>query len=134
MILDDPGLGCENRDMDASGAHGEEVVATSDLDHAAMSQRDNRSTVIATSASLSPEIPERDNGTTLDGEGRLRLSLPEDSIVSPSDKRSRSPNGLDRADCRGSDWIFDVFAEDDSETEGVGFEVPEASPVFLLLA
>lgn len=49
--------------------------------------------------------------------------MQEDFIASSSDKRSRSLSGSGRADGRGSDWVFDVFAEDDGETEGDGSPV-----------
>ncbi|KAF7510191.1 hypothetical protein GJ744_007090 [Endocarpon pusillum] len=118
MIVDNPGLGCENTDMDADGAdHADKVAAKSGLGDAAILQYDNRST-IATSPSFSPEIPESDSGTTLDGERQLHSPLQEDPIANPSGKRSRSLSGSDRPDGRGSDWVFDVFAEDGSEGDG----------------
>jgi hypothetical protein len=119
MILDNPGLGCENTDRDAGGAYMDKVVANTDLDDAAMLQCNNHS-AIATSTSFSPGIPESDNRTILDGERQLHSSLQRDSIASPSGKRSRSLSVLERAKGRGSDWVFDVFAEDDSATEGDG--------------
>jgi hypothetical protein len=54
----------------------------------------------------------------IDGERHLHPSLQGDSIASPSGKRSRRLSGSDRADGRGSDWVFDVFAEDDTGTDG----------------
>jgi hypothetical protein len=44
----------------------------------------------------------------------------EDSIVIPSGKQSRSISGSDRANGCGSDWVSDVFAENNSGTEGDG--------------
>jgi hypothetical protein len=95
------------------------VVANSDLDDAAMPQGDDCSAIV-TFNSFSSEIPESDSGATLDEEGQLHPSVQGDFIASPSCKRSRSLNGSDRADGRGSDWVFDVFAEDDGGTEGDG--------------
>jgi hypothetical protein len=101
-------------DRDAGGAvYMGEVVAKSDLNGAAMLQYDDRST-IATFTSFSPEIPESDSGATLDEERQLYPSLQGDSTASPSGKRSHSLSGLGRTDGRDSDWVFDVFAEDDS--------------------
>jgi hypothetical protein len=119
MIVDNPELGCENTDKNTGGAHVDEVAVTPDLDDAAMLQCDNHP-AIATSTFSSPKIPESDNGAPFNGERQLYSPLQEDSIASPSGKRSRSLSGSDRADGRGSDWVFDVFAEDDSGTEGDG--------------
>lgn len=73
MIVDNPGLECENMDMGAGGAQVDEVVANFDLDGAAMLKWHNHS-VIATPTSSSPEIPESDNGTTLNGKRQLYSS------------------------------------------------------------
>jgi hypothetical protein len=43
-----------------------------------------------------------------------------DPIPGPSGKRSRSLSGSGRANDRDSDWVFNVFAEDDGGTEGDG--------------
>jgi hypothetical protein len=116
----DPGLGSENTDGDAGGAaQMGEVVANSELDDASISQDDDRS-AIAISASFSPEIPESDSGAMLDEEGQLHPPVQGDSIASSYGKRSRGLSGSDRPDGRGSDWVFDVFAEDDGGTEGDG--------------
>lgn len=118
MTVDNPDLRGGNTDGDAGGAaHTGEIVANSDLDDAAMLQCENRST-IATSTSFSLEIPESDSGATLNEESQLHSPLREDPIANPCGKRSRSLSGSDRADGRGNDWVFNVFAEDDSETEG----------------
>ena len=86
MTVDNPGVGGKNTDRDAGGAaHTGEVVASSDLDDAAMLPRDNRS-AIATSTSFSPEIPESDSGATMDEERQLHPSVQADSIASPSGK------------------------------------------------
>jgi hypothetical protein len=116
MPVDNPGVESENTAGDA--AQTCEFVAGSDLD-VAMSQGDDSSAIVMPT-SFSPEIPESDNGATLDEEKQLHPSVQGDSIASPPSKRSRSPSGSDRADGRGSDWVFDVFAEDDGGTEGNG--------------
>jgi hypothetical protein len=117
MTVEDQGFGGENTDRDAGGAvHKGEGVSNSDLDDAAMLQCDNRSAT-ATSTTCTPES---DSGATLDEERWLHPPLPGESIVSPCGERSRSPSGSDRAYGSGRDWVFDVFAEDDSGTKGVG--------------
>ncbi len=118
MTVNDPGVGDENTDGNADiAAHTGEGVANSDPDDAAMPQSGDRSG-IATPTFFSPEIPESDSGATLEDERQLHPSVQGDSIVSLPGKRSRSLSGSDRADGRGSDWDFNVFAEDDSGTEG----------------
>ena len=108
----------KNTDRDATGAaHINEAVVDLGLDDAAILERSNRSAII-TSPSFSPEIPESDSGVTLDEERQLPLSGPGDSTSSPSGKRSRSLSGLDQTDGRSTDWVFDVFAEDDGRPEG----------------
>jgi hypothetical protein len=120
MTVNNPGVGGENTDGNADvAAHTGEGVANSDPDDAAMPQSDDCS-VIATSTFFSPEIPESDSGATLEEERQLHPSVQGDSIVSLPGKRSRSLSGSNRADSRGSDWVFDVFAEDDSGGEGDG--------------
>jgi hypothetical protein len=120
MTVDDPVMGCKNTNGDTGGAaHTGEGVADSDPDDAAMPQSDDR-LVIATSTFFSPEIPESDGGATLEEERQLHPSVQGDSIVSLPGKRSRSLSGSNRADGRGSDWVFDVFAEGDSGGEGDG--------------
>ena len=119
ITVDNPELGCESMDANAGGAHVGEVAATPDLDDVAMLQCDNHSTT-ATSTSSFPKISESDNRVILDGERQLHLPLQGDSIASPSGKRGRSLSGSGQAGGRGSDWVFDVFAEDDSGTEGDG--------------
>jgi hypothetical protein len=84
-----------------------------------MPQDDDRSAIV-TSSSFSPEIPETDSAATLDEEGQLNPSVQGEPIPSPSGKRSRSLSGSDRANGRGSGWVFDVFAEDDGGTEDDG--------------
>ena len=107
MTVDDPGVGCENTDGDTGGAaHTGDGVADSDPDSTAMSQGDDRS-AIATSGPFSPEIPESDSAATWDEE------MQGDPTPSPSGKRSRSLSGSGRPNGRGSDWVFDVFADDD---------------------
>jgi hypothetical protein len=94
MTVNDPEVGGENTDGDAGGAaHTGGVVANSDLDDAAM---------------------------LLGDEWQLRPSVQGDSIANPPGKRSRSLGGSGRADGRNNDWVFDVFAEGDSGTEGDG--------------
>jgi hypothetical protein len=118
--VNDPGVGGENTDGDAdAAAHTVEGVANSDLDDTAIPQDDDRS-AIAISTSFSPEIPESDSEATLEEERQLHPSVQGDSIVSLPGKRSRSLSRSDRANGRGSDWVFDVFAEDDSGTQGDG--------------
>lgn len=119
IILDSLGLGCGNMNIDADGAHANKVATTVDLDDAATLHCESYS-AITTSTSFSSEIPKSDNGIALDGESRLHSSLQENSITSPSRKRSRSIGGSYQTDGSGKDWIFDVFAEHDSETEGDG--------------
>ncbi|KAL9117137.1 MAG: hypothetical protein Q9187_006330 [Circinaria calcarea] len=120
MTVNDPGVRGENIDGDADvAAHTGEGVANSDPDDAAMPQSDDRSAT-ATSTLFSLEIPESDSGATLEEERQLHPSVQGDSIVSLPGKRSRSLSGAYRAGSRGSDWVFDVFAEDDSGTEGDG--------------
>jgi hypothetical protein len=118
MIVDNPKLGCEIINIGAYDAsHVNKVVANSDLDDAAMIKCDNHSAIV-TSTPFSPEIPKSDDGAILNGERQYHLSLQGDSIASPSGKRSRSLSGSDQADGRGSDWVFDVFVQDDNGTEG----------------
>jgi hypothetical protein len=118
MTVNDPGVEGMNTDGDVSGAtHTGEGVADSDSDDAAMPQDDNCS-AIATSAAFSLEIPESDCATTLDEERQFSPSMQADPTPSPSGKGSRSLSGSGRADGRGSDWVFDVFAEGDGGTEG----------------
>jgi hypothetical protein len=118
MTVDNVGWRDEDTEKDAGdAAHMNEAVTNSDLDDAAMLQCDNRSAII-TPPSLSPEIPESNSGATLEEERQLRSSRQGDSTSNPSGKRSRSLSGSDRIDGRSSDWVFDVFAEDDSGTEG----------------
>jgi hypothetical protein len=45
------------------------------------------------------------------------------SSTRPSGKRSRCRSGSDRIDGCGSDWVFDVFAEDDGGTMEDGSQV-----------
>jgi hypothetical protein len=113
-------LGSEDKNIDGDiGAviHMGEGVAGSGLDDAATPQGDDRF-AIATSASFSPEIPETDSVVTSDDEGQVNPSVQGDPSLSPSVK-SRSTSGPGRADGCGSDWVFDVFA-DDGEAEGGG--------------
>jgi hypothetical protein len=120
MTVNDPEVGRENTDGDAGGAaQTGEVVANSDPDDGVMSQDDDRS-AIARSTSFSPEIPESDSGATLDEERQLHPSAQGDYIASPPSKRIRSPSGSGRADGRGSDWVFDVFAEDEGGIKSDG--------------
>jgi hypothetical protein len=120
MTVNDPGVEGENTDGDAGdAAHPGECVANSDPDNATMSQGDDR-LAIMTSTSFSPEIPESDTAAKLDDERQLIPSVQGDPIISPSGKRSRSLSGLGRADSCGSDWVFDIFAEDDGGTEDDG--------------
>jgi hypothetical protein len=119
MTVNDPGVGCENTDGDASdAAQMGEVVANSELDDTSMSRDDDRSAIVTFTSS--PKIPGSDSGPTLEGERQLYPLVQGDSIASPSGKRSRSLSGSDRADGRGGDWVFDVFAEDNGGTEGDG--------------
>ena len=109
----------ENTDGDTGDATQiGEFVADFDLD-AVTSQGDDRSAIV-TSISFPPEIPESDSGATLDEEKQLHPSVQGSSIASYPGKRSYSPSGSGRADGRGGDWIFDVFAEDDGVIEGNG--------------
>jgi hypothetical protein len=102
----------ENTDGQAGGTtYRGEGVANYDPDDAAMSQGDN-CLAIATSSPFSPEIPESDSAATLDEEMR------GDPTPSLSSKWSRSLSESGRPDGRGSDWVYDVFAEDDGGTEG----------------
>ncbi len=102
MPVDNLRVESENTDGDAGdAAQTGEFVADFNLD-AVISQGDDRS-VIVTPTSFSPEIPESDNGATLDEERQLHPSVQGDSIASPPGKRSRSPSGSGRADGRGSD-------------------------------
>ena len=55
---------------------------------------------------------------TLDEKRQLNPSVQGDLIPSPSGKRSHSLSRSGRAEGRGNDWVFDIFAEDDGETEG----------------
>jgi hypothetical protein len=120
MTINNFGLRGENTDGDTDDvAYTGEVVVNSDPDDITILQDDGRS-AIAISTSFSPEIPESDGATTWDDERQLSPSVQGDLIFSPSGKRSRSLSGSGRADGRGSDWVFDVFAEDDGGTEGDG--------------
>ena len=108
----------KNTDKDAAGAaHMNKAVVNLNLDDAVMLQPDNRS-AITTSPTFSPEIPESDSEVTLDEERHLHPSGPGAFTPSPSSKRNRSLGGSDHTDDRGSDWVFDVFAEDDGRPEG----------------
>jgi hypothetical protein len=116
MTVNDPGVGSEDTDGNAvSAAQIDEIVTNSDLDDAAIPQSDDRSAIV-TFDSFSSEIPESDSRATLDEEGQFHPSIQGDFIASPSCKRSRSLSGSDQADGRGSDWAFDVFAEDDGSS------------------
>ena len=118
MTVNDPRVGDENTDGDADVAvHTGEGVNNSDPDDAAIPRSNDRS-AIATSTFFSLEILKSDNGATLEEERQLHSSVQGDSIVSLPGKRSRSLSGSNRADNRGSDWVFDVFVEDDSGGEG----------------
>jgi hypothetical protein len=96
-----------------------EVITNSELDDVSMSPDEDHSAII-TFTSSSPKIPESNSGATLVEERQLHPSVQGDSIVSISSKQSRSLNGSDGANSRSSDWVFDIFAEDDSGTEGNG--------------
>jgi hypothetical protein len=118
MTVNNAEVGGENTDKDAAGAaHMNEAVVNLDLDDAAMLQPDNRS-AITTSPTFSPEIPESDSEVTLEEERHLHLFGPGAFTPSPSSKRNRSLGGSDHTDSSGSDWVFDVFAEDDGRPEG----------------
>jgi hypothetical protein len=120
MIVDNPGVENKNTDRDTGGAaHTGEVVANSDPDDVPISQGDDH-LAITTSTSFSPEITKSDSATTLDDKRQLNPSIQGDPIPSPSNKRSRSLSGSGQVDDHGSDWVFDVFTEDDSGTKGDG--------------
>jgi hypothetical protein len=108
----------ENTDKDAAdAAHMNEAVINLDLDDAVMLQFDNCS-AITTSPTFSPEIPESDSEVTLDEERHLHPSGPGAFTPSPSSKRNCSLGRSDYTDGRSSDWVFDVFAENDGRPKG----------------
>lgn len=109
--------------MNLGGVYGADVVATIGLDTAATVQRDHHS-AIASLTSLSPEIPESDDGITPDEKDRRHLSLPGDTMTHSFDKLCCNVGGSNRDD-RESDWIFNVFAEDDSGTERNALRLPK---------
>jgi hypothetical protein len=117
MPVDNPEMEGEYTDGDASDAAqtGESVV-DSNLD-AIISQEDDRSAII-TPTSFFPEIPKSDSGVTLDEERQLHPFVQGDPIASPFSKRSHSLSGSGQADGCGSDWVFNVYAEDDGGTKG----------------
>jgi hypothetical protein len=120
MIVNDLGVEGENTDEHTGGAaHTGEGVANSDRNDAAMSQADDR-LAMTTPISFCPEIPESDSAATLDEERQPNPSVQGDSIPSPSGRRSRSLSVSVQADGCSSEWVFDVFAEDDSGAEGDG--------------
>jgi hypothetical protein len=120
MTINDPGVEGENTDGHVGGAaHTGEGVANSDPDDAAMSQSDDR-LGMTTPASFSPEIPESDSATTLDEKRRPNPSMQRDSTPIPCGRRSRSLSVSVQAGGCSSEWVFNVFAEDDSGAEGDG--------------
>ncbi len=112
MAVNGPGVKSKNTDQDTDeAAYMGEGAVNSNLDEL-ISQGDDRSAIIIL-ASFAPEIPEDDDGATLNEKEQFDLSVQEDSIAKASGKRSRSLSGPGQADDHGSGWIFDIFAEDD---------------------
>jgi hypothetical protein len=116
MTVNDPGMEGKNTDGHAGGGGAAAAartgvgIADSDPEDAAMSQDDDRFE-IARSVSFSPEIPKSSSAATLSRQG--------DSILSPCGSRGHGLNGSGRADGRNSgDWVFNVFIENKSGTEG----------------
>jgi hypothetical protein len=75
---------------------------------------------MTTPASFYPKIPKSDSAATLDEERQPNPSVQRDSTPSPSGRRSRSLSVSVQADGYSSEWVFNVFAEDDGGAEGDG--------------
>ena len=120
ITVNDPEIRNENTDEDVDVvAYTSKDVVNFDLNNTTMSQSNDHS-VIVTSTFFSLEILENDSEITLEEERQLHPSIQEDFIVSFSNKRSHSLNESDRVNDRDSDWVFNVFVEDDNGTEDDG--------------